>query len=146
MLQAESEVGGHREDQRGFPASVRHQGNGLGISPASMKTLIRFSATIAGLAGLGIIVHEVLRKWQLVDPGRGILWTIVPMWVLFVVKEATASTWLKEQARLPPRLVSALGGVVSAVLIILAVMALISIPFIWFGVIEELASGGGFSR
>ena len=119
--------------------------DGLGTSPAQMKTFVRFCATIAGLAGLGIIVHEVLKKWQLIAPGRGILWTIVPLWVLFVVKEATASNWLREQARLPPRLVSALTSAVSVVLIILAVMTLISIPFLWYGVIEELASGDGLS-
>ena len=108
-----------------------------------MKTFIRFVTTIAGLAGLGIIVHEVFKKWQLIGPGRGILWTVIPLWILFALKEASVSLWFREKSRLPPRLVGALAGVVSVVLIILAVMALISIPFLWFGVIEELAKGGG---
>ncbi len=108
-----------------------------------MKAIIRFAAAISGLAGLGIIVHGVLTKWQLIDPGRGTLWTIIPLWVLFVLKEASASPWFREKIRLPPPFAGALAGVVSVVLIILAVMALISIPFLWFGVIEELAGGGG---
>ena len=108
-----------------------------------MKATFRFVIAISGLAGLGIIVHEVLKKWQLVGPNRGILWTIVPLWVLWVLREASSSLWFRDKFRVPARLAGALTGVVSALLMILAILALISIPFLWFGIIEELAGKGG---
>ena len=111
-----------------------------------MKATIRFFIAISGLAGLGIIVHEVLKKWQLIGPDRGILWTIVPLWALLALKEASTSPGFRERFRMPPRLAGVLAPVVNAFLIILAILALISIPFLWFGIIEDLAKGGGTSR
>lgn len=108
-----------------------------------MKATIRFVIAISGLAGLGIIVHEVLKKWQLMGPGYGILWTIIPLWTLLALKEASTSRWFREKFGMPARLAGALTTVVSAFLIILAILALISIPFLWFGIIEDLAKGGG---
>ena len=107
-----------------------------------MKATIRIVTAILGVAGLGIIVHEVLKKWQLIGPDRGILWTIVPLWALLALKEASTSPGF----RMPPRLAGVLASVVNAFLIILAILALISIPFLWFGIIEDLARGGGASR
>ena len=108
-----------------------------------MKATFRFVIAIAGLAGLGIIVHEVLKKWQLIGADRGILWTIIPLWALLAFKEAAASLWFREKFRMPAGLAFALTSVVSALLVILAILALISIPFLWFGIIEELAGKGG---
>ena len=111
-----------------------------------MKATFRFVIATAGLAGLGLIVHEVLKKWQLIGADRGILWTIVPLWALLALREASSSLWFREKVRMPMRLAGALTGVVSALLVVLAILALISIPFLWFGIIEDLAQGGGASR
>ncbi len=111
-----------------------------------MKTTFRFFIAISGLAGLGIIVHEVLKKWQLIGSQRGIFWSILPLWGLLALREASTSRWFRDKCRMPPRLAGALAGVVSALLVILAILALISIPFLWFGIIEDLAKGGGASR
>ncbi len=111
-----------------------------------MNATLRFVIAIAGLAGLGIIVHEVLKKWQLIGAERGIFWTIVPLWALLALREASSSLWFREKFRMPTRLAGALTGVVSALLVVLAILALISIPFLWFGIIEDLAKRGGASR
>ncbi len=111
-----------------------------------MKTVVRHVTAVAGLAGLGVIIHEVLQKWHLVSQGRGILWSIIPLWLLYVLKESLSSQWCRESARLPPPFYSVLAAGVRALLIVLGILALISIPFLWFGVIEELATGGGVPR
>jgi hypothetical protein len=36
-----------------------------------------------------------------------------------------------------------MGRVINTILIIVSILALISIPFIWYGTIEELAGKGG---
>lgn len=111
-----------------------------------MNAIIRVVTTLAGLAGLGIIVHEVLKKWQWFDGGRSILWTIAPLWNLFICKETATATYFQERFKLSPRVAGALKATLNGILIVLAILALVSIPFLWFGIIEELAKGGGGSR
>lgn len=111
-----------------------------------MNVTIRFVTTILGLAGLGIIIHEVVRKWQLLGSDHGVLWTIIPLWALFLMKEVTTSLWFQEKVRLPRPFTKTLSGIVSILLIGLAILALASIPLLWFGIIEELARGGGTVR
>lgn len=111
-----------------------------------MNAIIRFATALLGLAGLGIIVHEVLKKWQLIDPHRGIIWTVVSLWMLFICREVTRSVYFRERLRLSSRLAAALTAMVNALLIILTILAVVSIPFLWFGIIEDLARGGGAPR
>ncbi len=129
-----------------LPPNPRFNGDVPNGSPVQINTMIRLALTIAGLAGLGVIVHEVLLKWQLIGPRRGILWSILPLWALFVLKEISITRWFGEGLRLSPRVAAALAGAVNLLLIVLAVAAMISIPFLWFGIIEELAKGGGTPR
>jgi hypothetical protein len=111
-----------------------------------MPAFFRIVATLAGLAGLGVIVHEVLQKWQVIGPTVGVLWTIAALWILWACREATRSARFQARLRLAERPVRGIAAAVSIILTILAILALTSIPFLWFGIIRELARGGGALR
>jgi hypothetical protein len=111
-----------------------------------MPAFIRIVVTLSGLAGLGVIVHEVLKKWQVIGPTVGVFWTIAALWFLLACREATRSARFHARLGLAAQPARGITAAVNIVLTILAILALISIPFLWFGIIRELARGGGVLR
>ena len=103
------------------------------------KQVLRILVGLTGLSGFGVIVAEVLKKWQIVDSGTSNLWTVGPILALFLAREALRSTRLGLQAKLSPQSYKALSIVLKILLLIASLAVLISIPFLWYGVIEELA-------
>ncbi len=57
-----------------------------------IKPLLRFISCLIGLSGFGVIVAEVLKKWQLISKNLSPVWVIVPILILFVAKEVTNSS------------------------------------------------------
>jgi hypothetical protein len=60
------------------------------------KPLLRFISCLIGLSGFGVIVAEVLKKWQLISKNLSPAWVIVPILILFVAKEVTNSPNIKK--------------------------------------------------
>jgi len=55
-----------------------------------------------GLAGFGIILGEVLKKWQVADPDFRVVWIVIPILFLFAIREITRSDYIREKKRSTP--------------------------------------------
>lgn len=109
------------------------------MSPmGTTKSLLLYCFCLLGLAGFGIIIFEILKKWQLISTGLSPIWIIVPIWMLFSAKQVTKSHYWTNEFNLSPIVVKRITIFVNLILITLGLLALISLPFLWFGVIEEL--------
>ena len=107
------------------------------------QATLRIVLCSLGLTGLGIIVTEILKKWTLIEKDLGSVWIVVPILILFTCSEVLKSGYIDIFQDYSPELAHTFVIIVNAVLIIVSILALISIPLIWFGTIEELARGGG---
>ena len=109
----------------------------------------RFISYLLGLLGLsffGFMVAEILKKWQLIDKSLSPVWVIVPILILFVVKKVTDSPYIRNNSKLSPNILNSSAVIINIILIILGILAIISIPFLWFGVIEETAGKAGLGK
>ena len=107
------------------------------------KTPLRIIACIIGLSGFGIIVAEILKKWQLIHPSLGSVWIVASILLLFACSEVTKSSYLKNSYKVSAKLTDTFTIIINIILIILSIFTVISIPLLWFGTIEELSRGGG---
>jgi hypothetical protein len=105
-----------------------------------LKSIFLFIFYLLGLFGFGVIVAEVLKKWHIISQSASSLCIIVPIWTLYIIKQATRSSTWKDKLHLSPRTIHRLNTIINVILIILGLMALISLPFLWYGIIEELAA------
>jgi len=105
--------------------------------------LLRLFTCLIGLSGFGIIVAEILKKWQLFSKDLGLIWIIAPILILFGCREVTNSSYIKENQKLSENFINIFTIIVNIIFIIIAIIVCISIPFIWFGTIEELGRRGG---
>ena len=104
-----------------------------------LLTLLMISACLLGFTVFGVIVTEVLKKWQLVSKDLSPVWAIGPLLLLFMTKKATNSPYFRTHSKLSPVVLNTSERPVEIILIVLAILAIISLPFLWFGVIEEAA-------
>ena len=111
-----------------------------------IKEIFRYSIVLFGLAGLGIIAAEMLRKWQIVDKSANPIWIVSPIFILFFCKEIFSSSYIENKQIFSKRQTEIALKIINAILIIISILILISIPFIWHGTIKELAgqNGGGY--
>ena len=111
-----------------------------------IRHLLRYILVLFGLAGLGIIVFEVLRKWEFVGRATNPLWIVAPIFILFFCKEIFSASYLGNKHIISNHQSEISLKLINAILVIIAILILISIPFIWYGTIEELAgkAGGGY--
>lgn len=107
-------------------------------------TVLRLSFCILGLAGFGIIVTEILKKWQVAGKYLIPVCFIAPILVLFISREIVKSTYLTDHQIISPRMQKTAATVLNIIFIILSIVICVSIPFIWFGTIEELGHRGGW--
>jgi len=110
------------------------------------KPLLRFISCLIGLSGFGVILAEVLKKWQLISINLSPVWVIVPILILFVAKEVTNSSHIRNNLKLPSNILNTSTLIINIILIIFSILALISIPFLWFGAIEETARNAGWGK
>ena len=106
----------------------------------TLKSILWYIFCLLGLCGFGVIVAEVLKKWHFIREDLNVVWVIAPILILFIVKQATQSSYARHHLNLSPRVVDRSSTVINILLVILAIFALISLPFLWYGVIEELAA------
>jgi len=111
-----------------------------------IKEIFRYTLVLLGLAGLGIIASEMLRKWQIVDKSANPIWILSPIFILFFCKEIFNSSYIENKKIFSKRQTEIALKIINAILVIITILILISIPFIWYGTIEELAGkqGGGY--
>lgn len=107
------------------------------------QSLIRFITCLVGLSGIGIIVGETLKKWQILGEDLSLAWVVVPILMLFISREVAINFFIKDNKRISPELANRLTLIVNVVFFIGSIAVFVSIPCLWFGVIEELASKGG---
>lgn len=104
------------------------------------KSLLVYFLCLLGLCGFGIIVFEILKKWQLIHASMSPAWIIAPILILFGVKQAITSHYWINSLNLSPIVVKRIRFLINGILIILGLLAITSLPFLWYGVIAELAS------
>ena len=111
-----------------------------------IKEIFRYTLVVFGLAGLGIIVSEMLRKWQILDKSANPIWIVSPIFFLFLCKEIFNSSYIGNKQIFSKRQTEIALKLINAILVIIAILMIISIPFIWYGTIEVLAGrvGGGY--
>ena len=110
------------------------------------KPLLRFISCLIGLSGFGVIVAEVLKKWQLISKNHSPVWVIVPILILFIAKEVTNSPNIRNNSKLSPNIFNSTAVIINIIITIFSILALISIPFLWFGAIEETARNAGWGK
>ena len=103
------------------------------------KEIIRYTLIIFGLTGFGIIVAEILKKWSFINRTLGIAWIIIPLLALFGCREYLNSSLIGHQSKISPFYKNRILKITDVLLVILSILMFISIPFIWYGTIEELA-------
>lgn len=108
-----------------------------------IKEIFRYSVVLFGLAGLGIIAAEMLRKWQIVNKNTNPIWIVSPIFILFFFNEIFNSSYIRNRQVFSKRQTEIALKLINAILVIIAILILISIPFIWYGTIKELAGQGG---
>ena len=104
-----------------------------------IKEIFRYSLVLFGLAGLGIIAAEMLRKWQIVDKSANDIWIVSPIFILFFCKEIFKSSYIANKQIFSKRQTEIALKLINAILVTISIIILISIPFIWYGTIKELA-------
>ena len=113
------------------------------------ELILRFISYLIGLLGLsffGFMVAEILKKWQLIDKSLSSVWVIVPILILFVGKKVTDSPYIRNNSKLSPNILNASAVIINIILIILGILAIISIPFLWFGFLVETARAAGWGK
>ncbi|MDJ0986227.1 MAG: hypothetical protein QNJ26_11850 [Desulfobacterales bacterium] len=105
-----------------------------------LKSISWFIFCLLGLSGFGVIVAEVLKKWHFISEDLSVVWVVAPILILYIVQQATQSSYVRRYFNLSSHFVSRSRTIINIILVILGVFALISLPFLWYGVIEELAS------
>ena len=107
------------------------------------RKLFRFVFILLGLTGFGIIVYEILVKWNFIGKGYSSVCIIVFILALFVCKAFFNSAYISNHPRFPPIVTKGIVMIINALLLIISIIVLICIPFIWIGTIEELAHTEG---
>jgi len=107
------------------------------------KAVLRLTLCVFGLAGFGIILGEVLKKWRIAGPDFSVVWVVLPMLALFVLREITRSGYIREKQIIAPQYLQTLTTGLNVVFILLSILACLGIPYLWFGTIEELGQRGG---
>ena len=105
-----------------------------------IKSIFWFIFCLFGLFGFGIIVAEVLKKWHFISQSLNVMWIIAPVLILFTSKQAFQSSYLRTRLNLSPHFVHLSTTIFNIILDVMGLLALIGLPFLWYGVIEELAS------
>lgn len=100
-------------------------------------SIFKFIASLLGLSGLGVIIAEVLKKWQFINATLNPIWVVLPVLMLYLTKRATRASFVRNRAHFPPGVLKNAVTIINAILIILFILTVISIPFVWFGAIEE---------
>jgi len=67
-----------------------------------IKAWLRMILCVFGLAGFGIILGEVLKKWQVAGPDFSVVWIVIPILVLFAIREITRSDYVREKKIIAP--------------------------------------------
>ena len=111
-----------------------------------LRKFTRYIIALLGLTGFGVIATELFKKWHFVSKTTSPIWIIVPILILFICNEFIKSSYVKNNPKFSHGSTSRVVTIINTILIILCILALISIPFIWYGTIEELAGreGGGY--
>jgi hypothetical protein len=118
----------------------------LKLTGKMTKPLLRFIICLLGLSGFGVIVAEILKKWQIISKNFSPLGVIVPILILFLVKEVSNSPYIRNKSKLSPNILNTSEVIINIILIILGILTIISIPFLWFGAIEETAHKAGWGK
>jgi len=79
------------------------------------------------------------KKWNFIDKGYSFILIIVSILTLFVCKAFFNSSYISNNPGFPPTVTKRIVIIINALFVIITIIVLISIPFIWYGTIEELA-------
>lgn len=108
--------------------------------------LIPLLTSAVGLLGFGVIVAEMLKKWELISPQINPLWVVAPILILYGAKVAVNSAVVVNHPRISKKALSFMSKTIHILLIIALIATILSIPFVWYGVIEQAARTAGVGK
>jgi hypothetical protein len=106
--------------------------------------MIRWLSGIVGIGALGFVVAEILHRWQILSNAIRPLWIALGLLGLFGLHELFHSHFFQTHPRLAPQTPKKALSLMNTLLVILALLAIVSIPFLWYATIESLAQRGTY--
>ena len=102
-------------------------------------------AAICGIASLGVIVAEVINNTQWLTFRVQIFHVVVPLLALYLLYELAIRMLRQQTDRHEPagKTARVLLRTTRSVYLVLGIIALLSIPLLWWGVIKRLAEQAG---
>jgi hypothetical protein len=101
------------------------------------RSSISFAVTLFGISCFCYILSEVIKKIKWISDEFSALWIILPVCLLYSIKELSKSRRFKDYVSLSPDKTKYLEKLFNTLLILFSVLAVIAIPFLWYGVILE---------
>lgn len=108
-----------------------------------VATIVRLVIILSGISGVAFIVTDMLKMWQIVNPAFSPAWFIVPFNMLFLTREAVNSSWGRKSGRISATTRKYMGRAIETLIILLFIILLVSIPFVWTGVIDTVSGRAG---
>lgn len=108
-----------------------------------MKEILRTVICLAGLSLLGVLVADILKKWQLISNSLSTVLVIIPILALFIVIEIIHSPYIIDSQELSPNTIRVLSKTLQITLLIISILVVVSAVFIWFGAIETTIRSSG---
>ena len=102
-------------------------------------------AAICGIASLAVIVAEVINNTRWLPVRVEILHVVVPLLALYLFYELAIRMIRQQADRREPagKIARALLRTTRTIYLVLGIIALLSIPLLWWGVIKKLAAQAG---
>ena len=106
---------------------------------SEIKQIGRVFAGVIGLTGLGMIIAEVIDSLRWVEFRLSPIIITVPMLIFYGLCEITIQRKKKEATSMRPPRAGSIFSWMNAVLSLIGLIFLLSIPLLWWGVIKRLA-------
>lgn len=107
----------------------------------SFYEVFRLTMCILGIVTAAIVVDESLKKWNILPVDISRLWIVSGLVSTFLMIDFMKSDFYQTLSLRYPKTTRAMSVTVKWSLVVMAILIFIALPFLWFGVIQELAGG-----
>ena len=101
-----------------------------------MKEFVRLMICIVGLSLMCTLFTDILKGWHIFSSSLNLAWVIIPVLVVYIIKELTYSPYIKDNPNWSPKVFCTLDKIFEILLLILSILLIISVPFVWYGAID----------
>jgi hypothetical protein len=101
-----------------------------------MKEFVRLMICIVGLSLMCTLFTDILLGWHIFSSSLNLACVIIPVLVVFIIKELAYSPYIKDNPDWSPKVFYTLDKMFEILVLILSILLIISIPFVWYAVID----------